>query len=104
MSRPHTATEPHAPLSRERVLTTAVAVADRHGLEALSMRKLADELGAGAMSLYHYVPNKEQLIDGMVEIVFSEIEPPSLDLDWKEACTVISSEKPAARRHPSTAL
>jgi AcrR family transcriptional regulator len=67
------------------VLTTAVAFADRHGLEALSMRKLADELGAGAMSLYHYVPNKEQLIDGMVEIVFSEIEPPSLELDWKTA-------------------
>jgi AcrR family transcriptional regulator len=78
----HPVTEP---LSRERVLTTAVAFADRHGLDALSMRKLADELGAGAMSLYHYVPNKEQLIDGMVEIVFSEIEPPSLELDWKTA-------------------
>jgi AcrR family transcriptional regulator len=67
------------------VLETAVAYADRHGLEALSMRKLADELGAGAMSLYHYVPNKEQLIDGMVDIVFGEIEPPSLELDWKTA-------------------
>ena len=78
----HPVTEP---LSRERVLTTAVAYADRHGLEALSMRKLADELGAGAMSLYHYVPNKERLIDGMIDIVFSEIEPPSLELDWKTA-------------------
>jgi AcrR family transcriptional regulator len=72
-------------LSRERVLETAVAFADRHGLEALSMRKLADELGAGAMSLYHYVPNKTDLIDGMVDIVFGEIEPPSLDVDWKTA-------------------
>ena len=85
MARPEPATEPRAPLSRERVLETAVAFADRHGLEALSMRKLADELGAGAMSLYYYVPNKEELIDGMVDIVFGEIEPPSLELDWKTA-------------------
>jgi AcrR family transcriptional regulator len=72
-------------LSRERVLEAAVAYADAHGLEALSMRKLADELGAGAMSLYHYVPNKVDLIDGMIDIVFGEIEPPSLELDWKTA-------------------
>jgi AcrR family transcriptional regulator len=85
MGRPEPATEPRAALSKERVLKTAVAFADRHGLESLSMRKLADELGAGAMSLYHYVPNKEQLLDGMVDIVFSEIEPPSLELDWKTA-------------------
>jgi len=85
MSRPETATEPRAPLSRERVLETAVAFADEHGLESLSMRKLADELGAGAMSLYHYVPNKEQLLDGMVEIVFGEIEPPSRELHWRTA-------------------
>ena len=57
----------------------------RDGIESLSMRKLADELGAGAMSLYHYVPNKEQLLDGMVDIVFGEIELPSTDDDWKTA-------------------
>jgi len=85
MARPQPAAELRPPLSKERVLRTAVALADRHGIEWLSMRKLADELGAGAMSLYHYVPNKEELIDGMVEIVFSEIEPPSLELDWKTA-------------------
>ena len=85
MARPRPATEPRPPLSKERVLRTAVALADRHGIEWLSMRKLADELGAGAMSLYYYVPNKEELIDGMVDIVFSEIEPPSLELDWKTA-------------------
>jgi AcrR family transcriptional regulator len=62
-----------------------VTLADRLGLESLSMRKLADELGVAAMSLYHYVPNKVELIDGMVDIVFSEIEPPSLELDWKTA-------------------
>ena len=72
-------------LSRERVLRTAVDYADRHGLAALSMRKLADELGVSAMSPYYYVPNKDRLIDGMVDIVFSEIEPPSLDVDWKTA-------------------
>jgi AcrR family transcriptional regulator len=85
MSRPEPATETRAPLSKERVLETAVAFADRHGLEALSMRKLADELGVAAMSLYYYVPNKVELIDGMIDIVFGEIEPPSLDVDWKTA-------------------
>jgi AcrR family transcriptional regulator len=85
MSRPEPATETRAPLSRERVLETAVTLADRHGLEWLSMRKLADELGVAAMSLYYYVPNKVELIDGMIDIVFSEIEPPSLEHDWKTA-------------------
>jgi AcrR family transcriptional regulator len=73
------------PLSRERVLDTAVTLADRHGIEWLSMRKLADELGVAAMSLYYHVPNKVELIDGMIDIVFSEIEPPSLEHDWKTA-------------------
>jgi AcrR family transcriptional regulator len=72
-------------LSRRRVLETAVAYADRHGLEALSMRKLAEELDAGAMSLYHYVPNKLDLVDGMVDLVFAEIEPPSPEIEWKAA-------------------
>jgi AcrR family transcriptional regulator len=73
------------PLSKERVLRAAVALAARDGIESLTMRRLADELGAGAMSLYHYVPNKEELLDGMVDIVFSEIELPSTDVDWKTA-------------------
>ena len=85
MGRPRPATEPRAPLSKQRVLRTAVAFADRRGIESLSMRKLADELGSGAMSLYHYVPNKEELLDGMVDIVFSEIELPSSEADWKTA-------------------
>jgi AcrR family transcriptional regulator len=67
------------------VLRAAVALAQRDGIESLSMRKLADEVGAGAMSLYHHVPNKEQLLDGMIDIVFSEIEPPPTDVDWKTA-------------------
>jgi AcrR family transcriptional regulator len=72
-------------LTQERVLRTAVELADRHGIDWLSMRKLADELGVSAMSPYYYVPNKDRLIDGMIDIVFSEIEPPSLELDWKTA-------------------
>ena len=67
------------------MLGTAVALAARDGIDALSMRKLADELGAGAMSLYHYVPNKEELLDGMVDIVFGEIEPPPTGIEWRAA-------------------
>jgi AcrR family transcriptional regulator len=85
MSRAEPATETRAPLSRQLVLETAVTLADRHGIEWLSMRKLADELGVAAMSLYYYVPNKLELVDGMIDIVFSEIEPPSLEHDWKTA-------------------
>ncbi len=85
MGRPQPARGARAPLSKQRVLQAAVALAERDGIESLTMRKLADELGAGAMSLYHYVPNKEQLLDGMVDIVFSEIELPSTDVDWKTA-------------------
>src|SRR5918998_6312726 len=100
MATPRPAIEPRAPLSKERVLETAVAFADRHGIEALSMRKLADELGAGAMSLYYYVPNKEELIDGMVEIVFAEIEPPSLQIDWKTAMRRRGPPTPGAAHPP----
>lgn len=67
------------------MLQAAVALAERDGLESLSMRKLADQLGVGAMTIYHYVPNKEQLLDGMIDIVFSEIELPSTDVEWKTA-------------------
>ena len=67
------------------MLQAAVALAARDGIESLTMRKLADELGAGAMSLYHYVANKERLLDEMIDIVFSEIELPSLELEWKTA-------------------
>jgi AcrR family transcriptional regulator len=62
-----------------------VEFADRHGLEALSMRKLGHELGVSAMSAYYYFATKEQLLDGMVDLVFAEIEPPSLELDWRTA-------------------
>ena len=72
-----------APLSRDRVLRTAVALADERGVAELTMRKLAKELGIEAMSLYHHVANKDDLLDGMIDIVFSEIDPPAADGDWK---------------------
>jgi AcrR family transcriptional regulator len=101
MARQHPATAPRARLSKERVLATAVALAQRDGIESLSMRKLADELGAGAMSLYHHVASKDELLDGMVDGVFSEIELPSTDDDWKTAMRKRAvSTREALRRHP----
>jgi AcrR family transcriptional regulator len=85
MIRPRAATQHRVPLSKQRVLHAAVALAQRDGIESLTMRKLADELGVGTMSLYHYVPNKVELLDGMVDIVFGEIELPTTDVDWKTA-------------------
>ena len=106
MGRPEPATEPRPRLSKERVLRAAVALAVRDGIESLSMRKLADELGAGAMSLYHHVPNKEQLLDGMVDIVFSEIELPPTDVDWKTAMRkrAVSTREALARHRWAVGL
>ncbi len=73
------------PLSRARVLGAAVTLADEAGLEGFSMRGLAQELGVVPMALYKHVANKEQLLDGMVDVVFSEIELPAEDLDWRLA-------------------
>jgi len=72
-------------LSRERVLAQALRLADAEGVEAVTMRRLARELGAGAMSLYHYVTSKDELLDGMVDLVVAEIESPPLDVEWREA-------------------
>jgi AcrR family transcriptional regulator len=72
-----------APLSRERVLLGAMTVADAGGIGSLTIRSLAAELGAKPMSVYHHVANKEEIIDGIVDLVFSEIELPSPDGDWR---------------------
>src|ERR1035441_1057920 len=72
-----------ARLSREKVLRGAVAVADTAGIGALTMRSLASELGVKPMSLYHYVASKEEILDGIVDLVFSEIELPAADGDWR---------------------
>jgi AcrR family transcriptional regulator len=79
------ATEERTPLSRERVLEGAVSLADQVGIDAFTMRKLADFLGAKPMSIYHHIASKEQIVDGMVDLVFSEIDLPPDDLDWKAA-------------------
>lgn len=93
--------EPASRLSRERLLRAAIAIADREGIESLTMRKLAEELDAGAMSLYYHVPNKVALLDAMVDAVFSEIEVPSSEVDWKTAMRRRAiSTREALRRHP----
>jgi AcrR family transcriptional regulator len=73
------------PVSRQRALEKARALADAGGLETLTMRRLAEALGVEAMSLYHHVPNKDAILDGMVDLVFEEIEPPSPSVDWQIA-------------------
>jgi AcrR family transcriptional regulator len=92
---------PRVPLSRRRILDAAVALADRDGVRSLSMRKLAHELGVEAMSLYHHVANKDDLLDGMVDLVFGEIELPTGEADWKAAMRRRAvSARAALRRHP----
>jgi AcrR family transcriptional regulator len=76
---------PRTPLSRERVLLNAVTTADEGGVECLTMRKLAQELGVVPMALYKHVANKDDMLDGMVDVVFSEIDLPPSGTDWKTA-------------------
>ncbi len=73
------------PLSRQRALEAAVAIADTDGIESLTMRKLAQALGVEAMSLYHHVANKSDILDGMIDMVFAEIELPDAAADWTTA-------------------
>ena len=85
MSQSDPSVERRLPLNRERVFEAAVALADERGLESLTMRALGEKLGVEAMSLYHHVASKDELLDGMVDVVFSEIELPTTDVDWKTA-------------------
>ncbi|MQB01435.1 MAG: TetR family transcriptional regulator [Actinobacteria bacterium] len=73
------------PLSRDRILRAAVTLADKDGLESLSMRKLAQQFGVVPMALYKHVANKDDLVDGMVDVVFGEIDHPPSGTDWKTA-------------------
>jgi AcrR family transcriptional regulator len=77
--------ETRAPMSRERVLRAAIDFADANGIDSLSMRKLARELGVEAMTLYYYVANKQGLLEGVTDLVAAEIKLPAEDLDWKAA-------------------
>jgi len=71
-------------LSKERVLSAAMAIADRGGLPGLTIRSLAKELGAKPMSVYYYVASKDELLDNLVDVVFEEIELPDPEGDWRD--------------------
>lgn len=90
-----------AVLSKQRVVVEAVRLADREGVDGLSMRRLAGALGAGAMSLYYYVASKEELLDAMIDIVFEEIELPPEGTDWLSAMRRrAASARQVLARHP----
>ena len=99
--------EPRIPLTRERVFQAAVGLADARGIESLTMRALGEELGVEAMSLYHYVANKDELLDGIVDLAYySEIELPSREADWKTAMRrrAISTRESLARHRWAVGL
>lgn len=92
-------------LNRQRVLEAALAYADRHGLESLSMHKLGVELGVKAMSLYNHVEDKDDVLDGLVELLWSEVaaDTPTSE-DWRSAIRHLAvSLRAVVRRHPSVA-
>src|ERR1700704_4009940 len=99
--RAESVVEPRIRLSRDRVLRAAIDLADRGGIDALSMRKLADELGVEAMSIYHYVASKDDLLDGIADIVVSEFDLVSGGGDWKaEVRRSAVSAHSVLMRHP----
>ena len=97
---------PRTPLSKERVLRAAVALADERGAAELTMRKLAKELGVEAMSLYNHVANKDEILAGILDLVASEFELPSEAGDWKTAMRrhAISSRDALLRHRWATSL
>jgi AcrR family transcriptional regulator len=93
-------TAPRLPLTREKILQAAVDLADKAGLDALTMRQLGGELGVEAMSLYKHVSNKDEILDGMIELVVGQIEIPSSDAEWREAMRQRAvSARAVLRRH-----
>ena len=93
--------EKRLPLSRERVLRAALAVADAGGASALTIRSLAEHLGVQPMAPYHHVANKKEILDGILDLVFSEIEPPTPGGEWRTELTRRAhSARRALRRHP----
>ena len=102
MSQPEPLPRPErTPLTRERVLRAAMDLADAEGLGALTMRALAERLGVKPMALYHHVANKEEILDGIVDVVFAEIELPTADGDWREAMRRrAASARDVLGRHP----
>jgi AcrR family transcriptional regulator len=100
-TQPQVSAKPRTPLSRERVLRAALALADEGGIESLTMRRLGQELGVEAMSLYNHVANKDDILDGLVDLVFSEIALPSDRAEWKSAMRQRAiSARDVLLRHP----
>jgi AcrR family transcriptional regulator len=100
-AHPKQTDEVRPPLSRGRVLEAAIALADARGIGALSMRRLAQELRVEAMSLYHHVANKDEILDGMVDAVLAEVELPAPGTDWKAAIRGVAiATHDALGRHP----
>ena len=94
-----------APLSRERIMQTALQLADEGGLDSISMRKLAQALGVEAMSLYNHVSNKDDVLDGIADLVVSEIEVPEIGGDWRQALRKRAiSAHAVLRSHPWSPL
>jgi AcrR family transcriptional regulator len=88
------------PLNRDRVLQGAVAIADTAGIGALTIRSLAQELGVKPMAIYYHVANKDEILDGIVDLVFAEIELPETDGDWRsELVRRTSSARRVLSRH-----
>ena len=98
--------EPRPSLSRERVLHAALHLADERGIDSLTMRELGQRLGVEAMSLYNHVDNKDDLLDGMIDLVVSEIDLPSGNVDWREAMRrrAVSAREVFARHPWASAL
>jgi AcrR family transcriptional regulator len=92
---PSEATEERTPLTRERVLRVAIDFADRGGIEALSMRKLGQELGVDAMALYRHVRNKDDLLDGVIDVLVAEFDRPPAGDEWR---ATLREQVMAARR------
>jgi AcrR family transcriptional regulator len=104
-TRPETGAGPRIPLTRDRVLQAAVALADETGIDALTMRKLGERLGVEAMSLYNHIANKDDLLAGMADTVLSEVELSAEDVDWRTAMRRrAGSVREMLVRHPWAAI
>src|SRR5688572_9944964 len=95
------AEQERVPLTRGRILEVAVQLIDEHGIEGLTMRRLGAGLGVEAMSIYNHIPNKAALLDGIVEVLVTEIDLPSQQEDWAQRLKSLGrSYREVALRHP----